>query len=533
MVQSRDHWERSEPKPWLPGTLEGDFVHGRAKGGAQGTKDGATGRTTAIYLYFLENYYICNVGKLRNTSYAKSSIVLIEDIAFSMLATLLATLIARWLSHPVFNFKYIVLASVAAAGIASFIAFELTGTHKVIVRHSSMMSMEKFFWAGIIKELLMGAVYFTHIINVPPKMALFILITDFLLMLTIILTSRILSARIYDTSAINPAEDIDKPSVLISGTSNESVAVNAVLNVQNQYNLLGYLTTNKQLNGSILGDQKVYYFKDEKDLEKYSWNLGGIDGIIFPHTDREKDQKLMDICLGLGLSVIQFPRIESLSKKRVVDKAAASAGDIDPDYIKDAMPLGQLVIKRGFDLALSALLLIVFSPLFLICWLAIKAEDKGPAIYRQERIGRGGIPFNILKFRSMKLDAEAAGPALYAGDEDPRLTKTGRFLRKHHLDELPQLWNVFTGDMSFIGYRPERQYYIDQIMAINPRYKYLYQIRPGVTSYATLYNGYTDSMDKMLRRLDLDLYYLSHRSIAFDCRVLWNTFCNIVFGKIF
>lgn len=479
----------------------------------------------------MENYYICNVGKLRNTSYAKSSIVLIEDIAFSMLATLLATLIARWLSHPVFNFKYIVLASVAAAGIASLIAFELTGTHKVIVRHSSMMSMEKFIYAGIIKEGLMAAVYFTHLINVPDKMALFIMFTDFLLMLTIILTTRILSARIYDTASINPAEDVGKPSVLISGTSSESVAVNAILAVQKQYNVLGYLTTNKNLNGSILGDQKVYYFQDVKDVEKYSWKLGGIDGIIFPHTDREKDHRLMEICLGLGLSAIQFPRVETLSKKRTA--AETAEGEIDPDFIKDAMPLGQLVIKRGFDLALSALLLIVFSPLFLICWLAIKAEDKGPAIYRQERIGRGGIPFNILKFRSMKLDAEADGPALYAGDEDPRLTKTGRFLRKHHLDELPQLWNVFTGDMSFIGYRPERQYYIDQIMAINPRYKYLYQIRPGVTSYATLYNGYTDSMDKMLRRLDLDLYYLSHRSIAFDCRVLWNTFCNIVFGKIF
>ena len=133
----------------------------------------------------------------------------------------------------------------------------------------------------------------------------------------------------------------------------------------------------------------------------------------------------------------------------------------------------------------------------------------------------------------MRTDAEAAGAQLYAGDSDPRLTRVGAFLRKHHLDELPQLWNVLRGDMSFIGYRPERQVYIRQIMEHNPRYRYLYQIRPGVTSYATLYNGYTDTLEKMLTRLDLDLYYLRHHSILFDARVLGLTFLNIVSGKKF
>ena len=133
----------------------------------------------------------------------------------------------------------------------------------------------------------------------------------------------------------------------------------------------------------------------------------------------------------------------------------------------------------------------------------------------------------------MRLDAEQGGPALYSGDSDDRLTKVGRFLRQHHLDELPQLWNVLRGDMSFIGYRPERQYYIDQIMERNPRYRYLYQIRPGVTSYATLYNGYTDTLEKMLTRLDLDLYYLRNHSVLFDAKVLGLTFLKIVSGRKF
>ena len=144
-----------------------------------------------------------------------------------------------------------------------------------------------------------------------------------------------------------------------------------------------------------------------------------------------------------------------------------------------------------------------------------------------------GKPFNIYKFRSMRIGAENAGPRLFAGEKDDRLTKTGKFLRDHHLDELPQLWNVFVGDMAFIGPRPERKFYIDKIMECDPRYAQLYKIRPGVTSYATLYNGYTDTLEKMLRRLELDLYYLEHRSWIFDMKILWQTFYKIVSGNKF
>lgn len=192
-------------------------------------------------------------------------------------------------------------------------------------------------------------------------------------------------------------------------------------------------------------------------------------------------------------------------------------------------------VKRIFDCISAFFALIVFSPLFLFCYIAVRREDGGPAIFRQERIGRFGRPFDIYKFRSMRLDAEKSGPQLSSGntDDDKRLTKVGRFIRAHHLDELPQLWNVFRGDMAFVGPRPERKYYIDRILKHDVRYKSLYQIRPGVTSYATLYNGYTDTMEKMLRRLEYDLYYLSHGSLSLDFKILFKTFCSIVFGKKF
>ncbi|MCI7379355.1 MAG: sugar transferase [Bacteroidales bacterium] len=201
--------------------------------------------------------------------------------------------------------------------------------------------------------------------------------------------------------------------------------------------------------------------------------------------------------------------------------------------IEDGMSVWGQAAKRTIDCLLAAVLLVVFSPLFLICYIAVKLEDGGAAIFKQERIGLHGKPFYIYKFRSMCMGAEKGGPRLFAGEKDDRLTKTGKFLRDHHLDELPQLWNVFVGDMAFIGPRPERKFYIDKIMECDPRYAELYKIRPGVTSYATLYNGYTDTLEKMLRRLELDLYYLEHRSWIFDMKILWQTFYKIVSGNKF
>ena len=193
----------------------------------------------------------------------------------------------------------------------------------------------------------------------------------------------------------------------------------------------------------------------------------------------------------------------------------------------------QKIAKRIFDIVISAITLVVFSPLFLYCYLMVRKEDGGTAIFSQERIGLHGKPFFIYKFRSMKMNAEEDEPLLFSQENDERLTRIGKTLREHHLDELPQLWNVLRGDMSFVGPRPERKFYIDQIMEHNPDYVKLYQIRPGVTSYATLYNGYTDTMEKMLRRLDLDLYYLDHNSLLFDMKILWMTLTSIVFGKKF
>lgn len=190
-------------------------------------------------------------------------------------------------------------------------------------------------------------------------------------------------------------------------------------------------------------------------------------------------------------------------------------------------------MKRLFDILCSAAGLILLSPLYLIIYIGLRMSSRHAALFRQERIGRGGRPFQILKFRTMVVNDEACGLPMLAEEDDERLTRLGKYLRKTHLDELPQLWNVLRGDMSFVGYRPERQFFIKQIMELRPDYAELYQMRPGITSRAAVYNGYTNTMEKMLRRLDMDLEYLHHHSMLDDLRIIWLTVASIAFPKNF
>lgn len=185
------------------------------------------------------------------------------------------------------------------------------------------------------------------------------------------------------------------------------------------------------------------------------------------------------------------------------------------------------------DIAGAFIGLILMSPVFLLIYVSIRREDNGPAIFSQERIGYRGEAFTLYKFRSMKVEAEADGTPQLCEADDSRLTHVGRFLRSHHLDELPQLWNVLKGEMSFVGYRPERKFFIDRIVSIDPQYELLYAMRPGLFSNATLYNGYTNTMEKMLERLRMDLEYMRTWSLWSDLMIIWKTALSIITGKVF
>ncbi|WP_051509040.1 sugar transferase [Xylanibacter oryzae] len=199
----------------------------------------------------------------------------------------------------------------------------------------------------------------------------------------------------------------------------------------------------------------------------------------------------------------------------------------------DAMGYADRAIKRFSDFCLATFGVIILSPLMLFIFLLLKAQRNGPAIFSQERIGKDAIPFTIYKFRTMKGNIEDDKPLLNPTPDSESSTKFEVFLRNHHLDELPQLWNVIKGDMSIVGPRPERKFFIDKIMEKDNDYNLIYEMRPGMTSEATLYNGYTDSMDKMLKRLRIDVHYLENRTLLLDMKIMWDTAMYIIKRKTY
>ena len=231
----------------------------------------------------------------------------------------------------------------------------------------------------------------------------------------------------------------------------------------------------------------------------------------------------------LSCEISMIPRVYDMLT------GAARIGQLDrPSLIRITdyhMTDAELCIKRAFDIVASALGLILLSPLFALIALQVKLSSRGPVFYSQERIGLYGLPFHIYKFRTMIEHAEEEGLPQLTHDNDPRITRIGKWLRKFRLDELPQLWNILRGDMSIVGPRPERPFFIEQIMKEAPYYCLLYKVRPGLTSWGPIRVGYTDTMEKMIERLNCDIVYVENMSLLLDLKILFFTTGVIIKGK--
>lgn len=216
--------------------------------------------------------------------------------------------------------------------------------------------------------------------------------------------------------------------------------------------------------------------------------------------------------------IMMRPRFSSVVTEPLVDITRAN------------IPASTMNLKRLGDIIISSLALICLSPVYAAIALAVRMDSPGPVFYLQERMGWKKKIFKIIKFRTMYIDAESTGPAL-STPGDTRITRTGHFLRKYRLDELPQFWNVLIGQMSLVGPRPERKFYVDQIVHRLPAYSLIHQVRPGVTSWGMVKFGYASNVDEMIERLRYDLLYLENVSLSVDLKILFHTISTVFTGK--
>ncbi|MBQ9143996.1 MAG: sugar transferase [Paludibacteraceae bacterium] len=280
-------------------------------------------------------------------------------------------------------------------------------------------------------------------------------------------------------------------------------------------------------------EPRIYTIHSMNEVEQFelAHQLEPYDEVILDFKSKSKENDIYTLINRLYPCNVEISVVPSLYDMLT---GAAMIDDVSDQPLirisEHKMSDTGLCIKRAFDVIVSATMLILLSPLYLILSLLVWYSSEGPVFYKQERIGLHGLPFNIIKFRTMCVHAEEATPQLSA-DDDPRITKVGKWMRKYRLDELPQFWNILRGEMSIVGPRPERRYFINQIEEKAPYYCMIYKIRPGLTSWGPIKVGYTDTLDKMIRRLNYDIVYIENMSIRLDIKIMFHTIGVIFNGK--
>jgi exopolysaccharide biosynthesis polyprenyl glycosylphosphotransferase len=316
-------------------------------------------------------------------------------------------------------------------------------------------------------------------------------------------------------------------TVIIGGSEK---AVGILNDLRNQKWCINTMVGYININGSDrLLDNKLDYLGHCDNLEILIRNHKVEEVIIaIESSDHNRIQKIITRIQDGRVKIKILPDMYELLSGSL--KMTDIYGALLLQIVDDSMPIWQQALKRAMDLIISLVALILLIPLYITCALAVKFSSSGPIFYLQDRVGLDGRVFKIIKFRTMYLNSEEAGPQL-SSTNDSRITKAGRFMRKTRLDEFPQFLNVILGHMSLVGPRPERQFYIDKIMELAPQYVHLTKVRPGITSWGQVKYGYAENVEQMLDRMKFDLLYLKNRSIALDIKIMFYTIAIVLKAK--
>lgn len=316
-------------------------------------------------------------------------------------------------------------------------------------------------------------------------------------------------------------------TLLIGGSEKAVEIYNEIIGLpKSTNNFIGFININgvdRQL------ESKLPYLGHADNLEKILLEHP-VDEVIIAleSVEHDKLKSIISRIEGGNLVIKILPDMYDILSGSV--KMTNIFGALLIEVNAESMPLWQQATKRFMDVFLSIIAIILLIPVYIFLAIGVKMSSSGPIFFMQERIGLNGIPFKIIKFRTMYVDAEKLGPQL-SSSNDPRITPIGRFMRKLRFDEFPQFFNVLLGDMSLVGPRPERQFYIDQIVQIEPQYLHLTKVRPGITSWGQVKYGYAENVEQMLQRMKFDLLYMKNRSLALDIKIMLYTILIVVKAK--
>ncbi|MDP5049879.1 MAG: sugar transferase [Saprospiraceae bacterium] len=412
--------------------------------------------------------------------------------------------------------------------IGWFLVYSLFDQYGDIHRHSRLKTLSRTFFLSFFGVLIL---FFTLILddfvsNYTTYYQSFLALFSFHFILTVVTRMVLLTA-----ASRRIRQGMVKFNTIIIGGNTEALALYEEIIAQKRsygYHFIGFLRSNKEKVSPL--EAKLKYLGNIKDLDSIIQEYQIEEVIIAVQTQEH------NLLKQLITALFDFRPI--LHVKIIPDMYDIMLGSVKMNQVfgtalieinQEIMPPWQIAFKRVLDILVSCVSLLLLSPLFVYLSLKVKQSSVGPIFYRQERIGLQGVPFTILKFRSMYENAEDSGPQL-SKDEDRRCTPFGAIMRKWRLDELPQFWNVLIGEMSLVGPRPERKFYIDKIMEQAPHYRHLLKVRPGITSWGQVKYGYASDVDQMIQRLKYDILYLENRSIALDFKIMFYTLVVLLQG---